>query len=42
MEYQQLGNYYYSDGTKKTGEELKIAEEISNFNDWKSKLVSFK
>ena len=42
MEYQQLGNYYYSDGTKKTGDELKIAEEISDFNEWKSKLVSFK
>lgn len=42
MEYQQLGNHYYSDGTKKTGEELKIAEEISDFNEWKSKLVLFK
>ena len=42
MEYQQLGNHYYSDGTKKTGDELKIAEEISKFNEWKSKLVQFK
>jgi hypothetical protein len=42
MEYQQLGNYYYSDGTKKTDDEFKIAEEISKFNEWKSKLVSFK
>ena len=42
MEYSQLGNHYYSDGTKKTGDELKIAKEISDFNEWKSKLVSFK
>ena len=42
MEYQQLGNHYYSDGTKKTGDELEIAEQISAFNEWKSKLVSFK
>jgi hypothetical protein len=43
MEYQQLGSYYYSDGTKKTkSDDLKIAEEISKFNKWKSKLVSFK
>lgn len=41
MEYQQLGNHYYSDGTKKTGDELEIAEEISAFNEWKAKLISF-
>lgn len=42
MEYQQLGNHYYSDGTKKTGDELRMAEEISSFNEWKAKLISFK
>lgn len=40
-EYQQLGNHYYSDGTKKTGDDLKIAEEISDFNDWKSKIINY-
>lgn len=28
-----LGNIYYSDGTKKTGEDLKIAQEISEFHE---------
>lgn len=41
MEYNQLSNYYYSDGTKKTGEELKIAQEISAFNEWKNKKINY-
>lgn len=41
MEYNQLGNHYYSDGTKKTNEELQIAEEISRFNEWKNKKVDY-
>ena len=40
-EYQQLGNQYYSDGTKKQGEELKIALEISDFNKWKGEKVRY-
>lgn len=41
MEYRQLGSHYYSDGTKKTGDELKIAEEISAFNEWKNKKINY-
>lgn len=42
MEYQQLGNHYYSDGTKKDGEDFKIANEISEFNEWKNGFVEYK
>ena len=42
MEYQQLGNHYYSDGTKKEGDDLETAKEISEFNEWKSKLINYK
>ena len=42
MEYQQLGNHYYSDGTKKTGEDLQMAIEISEFNEWKSGIIEYK
>lgn len=42
MEYQQLGNHYYSDGTKKDGEDLKIANEISEFNEWKNGFIEYK
>lgn len=40
-EYKQLSNHYYSDGTKKTGDELRIAEEISAFNEWRNKKVKY-
>lgn len=40
-EYQQLGNQYYSDGTKKSVEELKIALEIQRFNKWKGENVKY-
>lgn len=40
-EYEQLSNFYYSDGTKKTGEQLKIAEEINEFNKWKNKKIDY-
>lgn len=42
MEYKQLGNHYYSDGTKKEGDDLIIANEISEFNEWKSKSIDYK
>ena len=41
-EYQQLGSLYYTDGTKKGGEEAQIAQEISDFNEWKGKLIKYK
>lgn len=40
-QYQQLGNQYYSNGTKKGGEELKIAQEISRFREWKNSNVKY-
>lgn len=40
-EYQQLGNQYYSDGTKKSVEELKIAIEIQRFNKWKNQHIKY-
>lgn len=46
MEYQQLSNEYYMDGTHKSGEQpgdpLRIAQEIQKFNEWKSKRTSYK
>lgn len=42
-EYEQLGNQYYSDGTKKNinSPEGKMALEIQRFNKWKSERVKY-
>lgn len=46
MEYQQLSNEYYMDGTRKSGDKpgdpLYTAQEIQKFNEWKSQHVSYK
>lgn len=41
-EYQQLSNEYYTDGTRKSGQPLIIAQEIQKFNEWKGERVSYK
>lgn len=40
-EYEQLGNQYYSDGTKKSGVEYTMALEIQRFNKWKGERVKY-
>lgn len=40
-EYEQLGNQYYSDGTKKSGTEYQMALEIQRFNKWKNQHVKY-
>lgn len=41
QEYDQLGNQYYSNGTKKSGLELQIAQEITRFNEWKNNQIKY-
>lgn len=41
MEYQQLSNEYYMDGTRKSGQPLIIAQELQKFNEWKSERISY-